>query len=239
MREREWEAAHTVWLWPDLSPSMDFRSHLSPTTKRDRAIVLDAGRGRAARARRRARRLARPDATDGEPQGDDAHRRSHHRQQTAPATFSDASRRRRIWRASPARSLFSDFLDPIAKTREHIEALAADGAAGHLVQILDPAEETLPYEGRTEFLSPAGGERWVADRAQSLRSRYRERFEAHRAELAAIAKRLGWSFLVHHTDRPASEPLLTLIMRHAGRRRRPPLAGPGCAAAPPDTEARP
>jgi uncharacterized protein (DUF58 family) len=84
------------------------------------------------------------------------------------------------------------------------------------VQILDPAEESLPYEGRTEFLSPTGGDRWVIDRAQSLRSRYRERFEAHRAELAAIAKRLGWSFLVHHTDRPASEPLLTLIMRMQG-----------------------
>ena len=40
VREREWEAAHTVWLWPDISPSMDFRSHLSPMTKRDRALVL-------------------------------------------------------------------------------------------------------------------------------------------------------------------------------------------------------
>lgn len=40
MREREWEAAHTVWLWADLSPSMLFRSHLSDTVKRDRALVL-------------------------------------------------------------------------------------------------------------------------------------------------------------------------------------------------------
>ena len=40
VREREWEAAHTVWLWPDLSPSMEFKSHLSTVTKRDRALVL-------------------------------------------------------------------------------------------------------------------------------------------------------------------------------------------------------
>ncbi|MFA5899228.1 MAG: DUF58 domain-containing protein, partial [Hyphomicrobium sp.] len=40
VREREWEAAHTVWMWTDLSPSMDFRSHLAPTTKRDRALLL-------------------------------------------------------------------------------------------------------------------------------------------------------------------------------------------------------
>src|SRR5258708_18212611 len=40
VREREWEAAHTFWLWPDVSPSMMFRSHLSAISKRDRALVL-------------------------------------------------------------------------------------------------------------------------------------------------------------------------------------------------------
>src|SRR5450631_1142955 len=35
VREREWEAAHTFWLWPDLSLSMDFRSHLASSTKRE------------------------------------------------------------------------------------------------------------------------------------------------------------------------------------------------------------
>jgi hypothetical protein len=65
-------------------------------------------------------------------------------------------------------------------------------------------------------LSPTGGDRWTADRVQSVREQYKEKLEAHRAELAALANRLGWSFLVHHTDRPASEPLLTLIMRLQG-----------------------
>jgi len=40
VREREWEAAHTFWLWPDISPSMAFRSHLTPVSKRDRVLVL-------------------------------------------------------------------------------------------------------------------------------------------------------------------------------------------------------
>ena len=40
VREREWEAAHTVWLWVDLSPSMHFRSSLSKTLKDSRAVVL-------------------------------------------------------------------------------------------------------------------------------------------------------------------------------------------------------
>ena len=84
------------------------------------------------------------------------------------------------------------------------------------MQVLDPAEETLPYEGRTEFLGLEGGERWVADRVETLRPQYQARLEAHREDLSDAAKRLGWSFLVHHTDRPASEPLLALIIALQG-----------------------
>ena len=213
VREREWEAAHTLWLWPDLSASMNFRSHLSGTTKRERAIVLMlAAAELLVRGGERVAYLGLTQPT--------ASRKATTRIAEAiianePALTATQPPKTHLKRFSGT-LLFSDFLDPIAKTRAHIEALAADGASGHLIQILDPAEESFPYEGRTEFLSPAGEDRWIIDRAQSLRTRYRQRFDAHRAELAAIAKRLGWSFLVHHTDRPASEPLLTLIMRLQG-----------------------
>src|SRR5688572_23660320 len=40
VREREWEAAHTVWIWPDRSPSMSFVSHLANDNKFERAIVV-------------------------------------------------------------------------------------------------------------------------------------------------------------------------------------------------------
>src|SRR5947209_6782003 len=40
VREREWEAAHTVWIWPDRSPSMAFASPLALETKLDRALVV-------------------------------------------------------------------------------------------------------------------------------------------------------------------------------------------------------
>lgn len=36
VREREWEAAHTMWLWPDLSASMAFKSHIAQVAKRAR-----------------------------------------------------------------------------------------------------------------------------------------------------------------------------------------------------------
>src|SRR5438874_10631234 len=40
VREREWEAAHTVWIWPDRSPSMAFASPRIPDTKLDRTLVI-------------------------------------------------------------------------------------------------------------------------------------------------------------------------------------------------------
>jgi len=40
VREREWEASHTIWLWADRSPSMDFTSSLSEWSKLDRALVV-------------------------------------------------------------------------------------------------------------------------------------------------------------------------------------------------------
>src|SRR5882724_5085024 len=40
VREQEWEAAHTVWIWPDRSPSMVFASPPVRETKLDRALVI-------------------------------------------------------------------------------------------------------------------------------------------------------------------------------------------------------
>src|SRR6478672_9860560 len=40
VREQEWEAAHTVWIWPDRSPSMAFASPLVWETKFDRALII-------------------------------------------------------------------------------------------------------------------------------------------------------------------------------------------------------
>src|SRR6266511_2178111 len=40
VREHEWEATHTVWIWPDRSPSMVFASPTVWETKLDRALVV-------------------------------------------------------------------------------------------------------------------------------------------------------------------------------------------------------
>jgi uncharacterized protein (DUF58 family) len=215
VREREWEASHTFWLWPDVSPSMTFRSHLAPVAKRDRALVLTlavaemlvrAGERVALlgltpplSSRRATTRIAEALAVN---EGSDALK-------------SSLPPKARLSRFSSA-ILFGDFLDPPDAIAQRLREMAEGGVQGHLVQVLDPAEETLAYEGRVEFRSPEGDERWVADRVEALRGAYQRKLAQHRAQIEEAARRLGWSFLVHHTDRPAAEPLLTLIMRLQG-----------------------
>ena len=40
IRDQEWEAAHTVWLWADPSPSMLYKSEQAHVSKESRALVL-------------------------------------------------------------------------------------------------------------------------------------------------------------------------------------------------------
>jgi uncharacterized protein (DUF58 family) len=233
VREREWEAAHTVWLWIDLSPSMRFRSFLSKTPKDSRAVVLGLALAELlARGGERIGVFGKVPFT-----GRNATPR------VAEVLVRDAQSAKSL--PPPARLsrfceciLFSDFLEPVQETAARLEEIAAQGVRGHLVQILDPAEETLPYEGRTEFAASEGGDRVIAGRAETLRERYQERMQAHRTSLAAAAKRLNWSFIVHHTDRPAEEVVLVLHNRLAGLERdyryRPPAPEPVAA----DTAAR-
>ena len=215
VREREWEASHTFWLWPDISASMQFKSHLATTSKRDRALVLTLAT--AELLVRAGERVALMGLTPPL-----ASRKATTRIAEALAgNESDAALQAslpppaRLSRFSSA-LLFGDFLDPPETIAARINEMAEGGVVGHLIQVLDPAEETLPYEGRVEFRASEGGERWVADRAETLRGDYRRKLDAHRAAIEQAAQRIGWSFLVHHTDRPAAEPLLTLIMRLQG-----------------------
>jgi uncharacterized protein (DUF58 family) len=113
--------------------------------------------------------------------------------------------------------LFGDFLDPIAEVNATLDAILRSGARAHLVQVVDPIEETFPYAGRTEFIDPESGARHVVSRAEQYRTDYQNRLAALREHLRTLARRLDWTFLVHRTDKPATEPLLALHARLADR----------------------
>ena len=106
--------------------------------------------------------------------------------------------------------LFGDFLEPEEEIATAVRGLAGNGARGHLVAISDPAEETFPFSGRTEFRDPEIMTRFTLGRAQDLREEYAQRLAAHRDALRQIAGPLDWSTALHRTDRAPSEALLAL-----------------------------
>jgi uncharacterized protein (DUF58 family) len=107
----------------------------------------------------------------------------------------------------------SDFWSPMAEVRKTLAQLSATGAHGHIIQVVDPAEETFPYSGRVEFVEPEGAGEITVGRAEAWKSDYVARIARHRAEIRAETDKLGWSFAIHRTDHPATELLLALHAR--------------------------
>ena len=206
VREQEWEAAHTVWIWPDRSPSMIFRSPLAKETKLDRALIM--GLALAEVLVEGGERVGVPGLT--RPTG-----ARNVVDTIAQAMIYDPVARSSLpptFAPSPLAEIIvlSDLWSPIAEVHSTIAQLSATGAQGHVVQIVDPAEETFPYSGRIEFIEPEGAGSITAGRAETWRDDYAGRIARHRAEIRLETDRLGWSFIIHRTDRPASELLLKL-----------------------------
>ncbi len=229
VREREWEASHTVWIWPDRSPSMAFASALVTDSKLDRTLVVAFALAEVlvqGGERVGVPGLLRPTASRNviekmaEGIVHDPTERASLPPSFAPSPLSEVV-------------LLSDLWSPTSEVLATIAQLSGTGAQGHVVQIVDPAEESFPYSGRVEFIEPEGAGSVTAGRAETWRNDYAGLVERHRAAIRAETERLGWTFTIHRTDRPASELLLVLHSRmgvhsqlHAlGSRHAPLLAG--------------
>ena len=209
VREREWEAAHTVYLWVDRSASMQFASDLAPISKADRALVIGLA-------------LADLLVRSGESVGliglakPTASRRvidlfaeallSH------PAEDDEAIPALPLTPRSEA-VLISDFIAEEDNIAQSLAGLASFGARGHLVRIIDPAEALFPFSGQTELRGVETRERLDIGDASAFRVGYLETMAVHGQALQRLSAQKGWTVDTHGTDRPASEVLRALINR--------------------------
>ncbi len=106
--------------------------------------------------------------------------------------------------------LIGDFLGPLAELEAVLAGYAGRAVGGVLLQVLDPAEETLPYTGRIRFDGLEGETPFLAARAEDLRTAYARRLAAQRAGIAALCRAGGFRFAFHRTDRPPETALLAL-----------------------------
>lgn len=207
IRQREWQIAQSVTIWVDQAASMRFASGDDLPEKADRArlvalaisILLNrAGervglsgdevpprRGEAQISRVAEALLREGEADYGAPQTEGM--------------------------AAHGRALFlSDFLGDIAPVREALAAAADRGVQGVLFQVLDPAEESFPYRGRTIFESVGGTLAHETLKASELRDKYLARLAARKDELRTLCSKTGWQYGLHHTSDSAQSALLWL-----------------------------
>lgn len=217
IRESEWAATNTVFVWASQTAGMDFKSDLSSTTKRERATVLALTVATlAVRAGERVGVLGWPQAP--------GHTRLVLRRMAA--WYSGEAASETLLQSLPPEVplprhascvLIGDFLDPLDQLRTRLGDIADAGLHGHIVQVTDPAEETLPYHGRTEFIEIPTGAKLVAGRAETLKQDYIAALARHREGLRQLARQLGWTFIVHHTDQSPHPLLVSLYTRLSQR----------------------
>ncbi|MDE2063759.1 MAG: DUF58 domain-containing protein [Bradyrhizobium sp.] len=209
VREQEWEAAHTIWLWPDRSPSMAFASKEARDSKLERALIV---------AFALAELLVEGGERVGIPGLVSPTASRSIIDKMAQAMLHDDTARLSLppsFVPSPLSEVvvLSDFWSSIADIRTMLAGLSASGAHGTLIQIVDPAEETFPYSGRVEFVEPENGNVILAGRAESWANDYVARLALHREQIRIETGKLGWLFSTHTTSRSAAELLLFL---HSG-----------------------
>jgi uncharacterized protein (DUF58 family) len=209
VREMEWAAAQSVWLWRDGSASMRYRSNDRLPQKIERAelltlalaallvrggerIAMLGGGWHPTSGRTALNRMALQLARQGE-NGESLPR------------FEPLPRHAHL-------VVIGDLLSPLESIEPIVRGFAQRGVRGHLLQVLDPAEETLPFAGRIRFLGVEGEGETLMSRVETVREAYVNRLEAHREGLAALARAVGWSFSTMRTDRPPQTALLALYL---------------------------
>ena len=205
VRENEWEAAQSVWLWRDASPSMDYASSRGVPTKRERAdLITLALAARLLRGGERVTLLGTGIAP------------SHGRavlERMALQLERNASPDLPTVEPLPRHGqlvLTGDLLAPLEEVEKRVASFAAMGLKGYLLQVLDPAEETLPFEGRVRFEGLEQEDPLLISRVETIRGDYTDKLARHRAGLGAIARAAGWRFATHRTDKPPHAALLAL-----------------------------
>lgn len=207
VRETEWEAAQTVFLWRDASPSMDWRSGAAVPFKRERAeLLLLALAALLLRGGERVRLIGGPPRVRG---GRGALENLAESLADIPAGTGmppevPLPRHARI-------VLVGDFLSPLDSIRTAVGAMAAVPAQGHLLQVLDPAEALLPFSGRVRFQGLEAEHDEVVPRVEGIRDGYEKALARQLSGISALCTAAGWSFGVHRTDHPPEAALLGLF----------------------------
>lgn len=208
VRETEWQAAQSVMLWVDDAASMTYTGNPKRPSKLRRAQTLALAI--AILAQRGGERIGLMNLADP-PRSGTAQLLTIGQalmDQTDAPDF--GAPKPRVLPQGARAVMFSDFLGDLAPLQAALTSATDRGVTGALIHVLDPTEESFPFDGRTVFQSMTGALEFETLKAKSLRDAYLERLAKRKAALADLAAKTGWRLHLHHTDTPPEPTLLWL-----------------------------
>jgi uncharacterized protein (DUF58 family) len=209
VRQTEWEAAQCVWIWRDASSSMDYRSRRRLPMKSERTDLLVLAL--ASLLIRGGEFISLIGAENGPATGRSALNQMALTIEHGQLSQNSVPPLQRVPRYARM-VLFSDFFTPLDEIKAALEPYANGGVRGHLIQILDPAEETLPFKGRVRFVGMENEGDVLFGRVEGVRESYSKTLENHHEGLDALVRSAGWTLTTHRTDRSPKTVLMSLYL---------------------------
>ncbi|MEM7243287.1 MAG: DUF58 domain-containing protein [Pseudomonadota bacterium] len=204
IRQKEWQAAQSVYFWVDPGASMAF----GDVPKSDRAQLLALAI--AILLSKSGERFGLLDLPEP-PKTGETQLGKMARAMMGRSAVQDYAKLVPVALPKGSRAVFlSDFLGDWDGLRDALSRVADQGVRGVLMQVLDPAEVAFPFKGRTIFESMQKSLSFEARRADALRQAYLDKLAQRSEALQALARKTGWRFTQHVTDKPAQSAVLWL-----------------------------
>ena len=207
VRETEWEASQSVWIWRDSSPSMRFSSDRTLPEKSMRADLLVLALGALlVEAGERIALLGEGIPPRGGRSGLKLFFKTLENAQDSAASipaFENIPRHAVV-------VLISDFMESASHYAGIIRHYMPADISGFLLQVTDPAEEIFPFQGRIRFEGLEAEAPYLLRRADRVRDAYMEKLAKHRAQMKDVCRGAGWIFAQHVTAESPESALLKL-----------------------------
>lgn len=210
VREREREVPARLHLWTDARATMDWSSQPSLPGKARRAATLVLALGLAARRQGEAVLVSgasRPAVSD----------------MALAATLAAHGLAGPLPPGPGSALMASDGLEDAEVWRARARAASAARCRLVVLLVADPAEETFPYRGRVQFLSPGTDPHGrLLGRAEAAADAYRALHAGQMAAVEAALREAGADVVRYRTDQPllpAAQRVALLLSDGGGLRR--------------------
>lgn len=197
VREKEWQTTQTALVWCQHNEGMNYRSQPELPLKQETAIILSLAMGLL--LSRAGEQVAALEGAALPGRSEIAIQKLGEQLLENHTGDLPGKRMRKI----PNRSsliLIGDFLAPLEDIQKSFDLLAGPAENALVVQVLDPAELTLPFDGRVILERAGSPEKHHVDNVEIIRAAYQQRVRDHMDALRDYCRKHRWHWILHSTD---------------------------------------